>query len=492
MHVVRNRTNTLDNWVILRFMLNTLLQKNWPWLVAAGLIVLWLLSTAVRFEEVSVDDRPVGGEAEILQLAERDDVNVVFILIDTLRAERLGAYGYHRDTSPALDAFASKGVRFARHLAQSSWTKASMASMWTGLYPMHTGVTRYDHVVSDEAVMAAERFRDAGFRTIGIYRNGWVAPTFGFDQGFDVYTHSPRRRINNKARARNPTISTEGNDEDTIGAGIEFLRVSGHDGRFFLYMHLMDVHEFLYDEESALFGGTHSDMYDNSIRWTDGTLDVLFSYMNDFGLADNTIVVIASDHGEAFRERGLEGHARAVYRETTEVPFLISFPFKLDPGVVIETRTQNIDIWPTVFELVGIETPAEVDGISRVPEILAAVAGDETYESDEAAIAVLDETWGRQSVPPRLRIAVSEGPYRYVRRNAAATSDQPPAEELFDAASDPKELEDVLESQPEVAERLRDLADTQLESKPPWGEAPKREIGELELNQLRALGYAIP
>jgi arylsulfatase A-like enzyme len=473
-------------------MLNTLLQKNWPWLVAAGLIVLWLLSTAVRFEESGVDERPVGGEADILQLAERDDLNVMFILIDTLRAERLGAYGYHRDTSPALDKFASKGVRFARQLSQSSWTKASMASMWTGLYPMHTGVTRYDHVVSDQAVMAAERFREAGFRTIGIYRNGWVAPTFGFNQGFDVYTHAPRRRVNNKVRARNPTISTEGNDEDTIGAGIEFLRVSGRDGRFFLYMHLMDVHEFLYDEESALFGGTHSDMYDNSIRWTDGTLDVLFSYLNDFGLAENTLVAIASDHGEAFRERGLEGHARAVYRETTEVPFIISFPFKLEPGAVVSTRTRNIDIWPTLFELVGIEPPTDIDGVSRVPEILAAVSGESMSESNEPAIAVLDETWGQQSVAPRLRVAVAEGPYRYVRRNPPATSDQPPTEELFDAASDPREMEDVIDSQPEVAERLRQVAQAQLEAVPPWGEAPKRDIGELELNQLRALGYAIP
>jgi arylsulfatase A-like enzyme len=472
---------------------STILQKNWPWLVAAGLILLWLASTAVRFEDSSVDDRPVGGEAEILQLAERDDVNVLFILIDTLRAERLGAYGYHRDTSPAIDEFASKGVRFARQLSQSTWTKASMASLWTGLYPVHTGVTRFDHVVSDEAVMPAEVFRDAGFKTIGIYRNGWVAPTFGFNQGFDVYTHAPRLRVKSKVRARNPTISNDSNDEETVAAAIEFLRVSGHDGRWLLYLHFMDVHEFLYDEESALFGGAHSDMYDNSIRWTDGTLKILFSYLREFGLADNTIVAIASDHGEAFRERGLEGHARAVYRETTEVPFLLAFPFKLEPGVVVPTRTQNIDIWPTIFDLIGIDPPAGLDGVSRVPEILTAVAG-ETIEADddEPAIAILDETWGRQKLPPRLRVAVSEGPYRYVRREAAPNGNSTPTEELFDAASDPKELEDVLENRPEVADRLRRIAADQLEEAPTWGEAPKREIGELELNQLRALGYALP
>ncbi len=473
--------------------MNTLLQKNWPWLLAGGLIVLWLLSTAVKFNPPVGDSRPLGGEAEILGLADREDLNVIFIVVDTLRAEHLGAYGYARDTSPTIDRLASKGVRFARNLSQSSWTKSSMASLWSGLYPMHTGVTRYNHVVSDEVVMPAERFRDAGFRTIGIYRNGWIAPTFGFSQGFDVYTHSPRRRMNPKVRAQNPTISNDGNDEDTIGAGIEFLRVSGHDdGRWFLYLHLMDVHEFLYDEESALFGGTHADMYDNSIRWMDGTLNLLFQQLEEFGLADKTLVVITSDHGEAFRERGLEGHARDVYRETTDVPFLISFPFRLEPGLVIPTRSQNVDVWATVFELIGLDSPADIDGTSRVPEILAAVSGQTLSDSETVGISVLDETWGRDKDEPRMRIAVTEGAYRYVMRTPASAGGSDATEELFDAASDPAELEDVSSSQPEVVERLREIAEAHLEEVPPWGEAPTRELEELELHQLRALGYAIP
>ena len=474
--------------------MNTLLQKNWPWLVAGGLILLWLFSTAVKFDPPVSDPRPLGGKADILQLAERDDLNVMFVLVDTLRADRLGSYGYVRNTSPVIDLFASKGVRFGRHLAQSSWTKASMASLWTGLYPKRTGVTRFDDIVADEAVMAAERFRDAGFKTIGIYRNGWVAPTFGFEQGFDVYTHTPRRQPNPQVRAQNPTISTDGTDEDTVAAAIEFLRVSGHDGRWLLYMHLMDVHEFRYDEESALFGGAHSDMYDNSIRWTDGTLDVLFDYLAEFGLAEKTLVVITSDHGEAFRERGLEGHARAVYRETTEIPFLISFPFRLEPGLVVPTRSQNVDVWPTVFELLGLDPIEDIDGTSRVPEILAAASGETPASSDTTGISFLDETWGQQKLEPRIRIAVTEGAYRFVMRDPAQglPEDTARTEELFDADSDPAELENVSSKEPEVAERLRALAEAHLESAPSWGEAPKREIGELELNQLRALGYAIP
>ncbi|MFP6654157.1 MAG: sulfatase [Myxococcota bacterium] len=474
-------------------MTNTLLQKNWPWLVAGSLILLWLLSTSIRFELPIGDPRPLGGKQDILQLTEREDLNVLFVVIDTLRADRLGMYGYRRNTSPQFDRWTETGLRFGRHLAQSSWTKASMASLWTSLYPMRTGVTRYDDVISEEAVMPAERLREAGFKTIGIYRNGWVAPTFGFDQGFDVYTHAPRRKLNPEIRAKNPTITTEGNDEDTVAAGIEFLRVSGHDGRWFLYMHLMDLHEFVYDEESAVFGASHSDMYDNSIRWTDGTLDVLFNRLAEFGLSQKTLVVLTSDHGEAFRERGLEGHARAVYRETTEIPLVMFFPFKLDPGLVVPTRTQGIDVWPTIFELIGLAPFEDTDGLSRVPEILAAADGEVLSDSATMAFSFLDENWGRQTRPPRHRLAVSEGPYRFVVRSAVqGVEASKPIEELFDAESDPRELNNLFESETEIADRLRKAGEEWLAAVPSWGAAPKREIGELELNQLRALGYAIP
>jgi arylsulfatase A-like enzyme len=474
-------------------MMNTLLQKNWPWLVTAGLIVLWLLSTAVQYDPPVADPRPLGGEAEILQLAERDDLNVMFILLDTLRAGRMGSYGYERDTSPAMDIFASKGVRFARHLSQSSWTKASMASMWTSLYPSRTGIMRYDHVMPEDAVMPAEVLKEAGFQTIGLWRNGWVAPTFGFEQGFDVYSRPPRRKWNPTVRAENPTVKEEGTDEDTVAAAIEFLRVSGHDRRWFLYLHLMDIHEYLYDKESALFGGMHADMYDNSIRWTDGTMDVLFQYLAEFGLAENTLVVITSDHGEAFRERGLEGHARAVYRETTEVPLLMSFPFRLEPGLVIPTRSQNIDIWPTIFELIGLDPREETDGISRVPEILAAVSGESESFSETIGVAHLDETWGQRAASEsRYRLGVSEGSYRYLLRSQAPGEDTEPIEELFDAATDRDELNNIASSNPEIVKRLRAVAESHLAAEPVWGEAPTRELDELELNQLRALGYALP
>ena len=465
-------------------------ERRWPW-IAASIVVAGMFVASFVDVEVAPegDPRPVGGVEDIAALADRPDLNVLFILIDTLRADRLGAYGYERDTSPHLDRLAESGVRFSRQLAQASWTKASMASMWTGLYPLRNGVTKFDDMIPESARMPAEVFKAAGFRTIGIYRNGWVSPNFGFGQGFDAYTRPAPSRLPPSVRRENPTISQSSTDEDAIKTAIEFLRVRGHE-RWLLYLHLMDVHEYLYDEGTALFGGSYSDVYDNSIRWTDQAIGHLIDYLDATGLSERTLVVVASDHGEAFRERGFEGHARVVYRESTEVPLLMRLPFRLEPGVVVPGRTRNVDIWPTVLELAGLEASTGTDGRSRVEDILASARGATPSDGDEVGIAHLDQRWGQQSEEKLPTVAVAEGSLRYVRTTPLEGGE--PIEELFDAARDAAELEDLSEEEIEDLARLRALADAYLDSEPEWGAAPTRELNELELNQLRALGYAVP
>jgi arylsulfatase A-like enzyme len=386
-------------------------------------------------------------------------------------------------------------VRFERHLAQSSWTKASMASLWTGLYPQRTGITRYDDVLPEAARMPAEILREAGFETVGLFRNGWVAPTFGFDQGFEVYLRPRPAPLPPNVRRENPTITDRTTDAGVIEAAGEFLRVSGGQ-RWFLYLHLMDLHEYIYDAESALFGSSNSGIYDNSIRWTDGTIEILLEILSDLGLREKTLIAIASDHGEAFLERGFEGHAREVFRESTEVPFVVSFPFRLDPGVVVKARTQNVDIWPTLLDMLGLAFPGEIDGRSRLPEILANLSEGEDVEgmgaadSVETAIAHLNVNWGKRDREPLSTIAVVEDSFRYVRVEGADGA--PLREVLFDASLDPRELRDWAELEPDMLERLRAVADEYYEAEPSWGEAPTREISELELNLLRALGYELP
>ena len=464
--------------------------KPWIGLVVAAVVVVVVLSLFVEIRDPNQWDwRRAGSVRDIERLREREDVNVLFILVDTLRAEHLGSYGYPHETSPLLDQLAASGVRFERHLAQSSWTKASMASLWTGLYPARTGIRRYDDVIPEQARMPAEILREAGFQTIGLYRNGWVAPTFGFDQGFDVYLRPVSPGLPPGVKRNNPTLTDRTTDAGMVEAASEFLRVSGGE-RWFLYVHLMDLHEYIYDEESALFGTSNAGIYDNSIRWTDGTIRILLQTLSDLDLVDNTLIAIASDHGEAFLERGFEGHARRVYRESTEVPFLLSFPFRLEPGVVVPARTNNVDIWPTIFELLGIAVPGELDGRSRMQDILASAAGTPLAAEVETGIADLNQNWAKRDSELLTTIAVVENSYRYVRVDQGVGVD--PIESLFDARGDPRETHNKAAEDPETLERLRAVAEAYEETRPSWGDAPTREIGELELNLLRALGYALP
>ena len=483
----------LDQFASLWAVRSSPLDQRWPWLLAAAALILLLLSTFVQIRiGGDWDVRPVGSIEDIERLKERGELNVLFVLIDTLRAERLGSYGYERDTSPVLDRIARSGVRFERHLAQSSWTKSSMASLWTGLYPQRNGITSYDRVIPDAAQMPAEILRDAGFQTIGLWRNGWVSPTFGFGQGFDLYHRPLGKAQPAEIKRENPTLSDKSTDEALTEAAVEFVRING-ERPWFLYVHLMDLHEYIYDAESALFGTDHPDLYDNSLRWTDRTVEILLEDLADLDQLDKTLIVIASDHGEAFLERGFEGHARWVYRETTDVPLLISFPFRLEPGVVVEARTQNVDIWPTILDLLGISSPGGIDGRTRLPEILAAANGEPPKGSEQVGIADLNRNWAQRDSEPLPTIAVVDGPHRYVRvySDAEDSDVRGPTEELFDRREDPREVQDRSAVDPEVLERLRAVADAYLDSEPTWGEPPTREVSELQLNLLRALGYKI-
>jgi len=327
-----------------------LLESRWFYGTALALMLVLFAMSQIR---IGTNPRPLAPPEAIAGLSEIEDLNIVFILIDTLRADRLSAYGYERETSPAIDALAADGLRFSQHMSQSSWTKCSMASMWTAHYPVRTGVTRSEDAISNDAQMPAEILREAGYETFALWRNAWVGPSFGFSQGFEVY-HSPRPSpIAPSIRREKPTTGVAGTDQDIIHSAREFLRTHG-EKRFFLYLHLMDVHQYVYDEASALFGTTYSDIYDNSIHWEDRLVGSLVADLDRRGLREKTLIVLASDHGEAFGEHGREGHARDVYSEVVTTPLILSFPFRLDEPLVVDAVSENVDLWPTLLDLLGL------------------------------------------------------------------------------------------------------------------------------------------
>jgi arylsulfatase A-like enzyme len=469
-------------------MLRRLLDSPWLYFGAAALLLVAALVTQF---EVSIPSRSEAPPSELAKLRERKDLNLVFILIDTLRADRLSSYGYTRPTSPILDEIAAHGILFEDMVSQSSWTKTSMASLWTSTHPIRNGMLRYNHVLPDAAVMPAEILREAGFRTVGLWRNGWVEPNFGFDQGFEVYVRptpgQSRQRIHRQSPGGEPLGGT---DEDLVISASDFLARFGHD-RFFLYLHFMDLHQYVYDDRSAIFGTSYSDIYDQSINWTDRVVGLFLRKLDERGLMDNTIVAIASDHGEAFREHGSEGHARNLYSEVTRVPFIISLPFMLEQGIRVPQTVSNADVWPTLLDLLGLPPLPGADGVSLVPLVNAAAgidAGAPLEAFDRPTFGQLARGWGNPKIDPDPLVAV-----KHKGRHLIVNLDKPNEAELFDLTADPLEQKNLLPEDGADAEAMRELVKGyEQNAGAPWGAQPGvAELDELRLNHLRALGYVI-
>lgn len=462
-----------------------------PHFIAAALMIGVFVLTQLRLDG---DRRPRGGAAELDALAGRSDLNVLFILIDTLRADHLGSYGYARPTSPRLDALAATGIRFEDHLSQSSWTKTSMASLWTSLYPARAGVLRAKDVLSPEAVLPAETLLDAGYRTAAIWRNGWVAANFGFNQGFESYVSPHPGRAPEGFRRENPGFRLVGNDFDIVESFEEFLRASGEE-RWFVYAHMMDVHQYATDEISAIFGSSYVDAYDNSIHFVDRAVGAMIDLLDQRGLRGRTIVVVAADHGEAFGEHGFEGHARDLHAEVTRTPWIMSLPFRIEPGVVVDAPTENVDVWPTILAVLGLAGPEHSDGRSAAATIRAAIDSigspanpDGVREPGPALervrIAHLDRHWARTEAGSLPAVALTTTRHRLFY--------WPGQTELYDLESDPGERNGHTEREPETAASLRREVERYLESTPPWPSGvPQVELDDMQLGQLRALGYVV-
>jgi arylsulfatase A-like enzyme len=462
--------------------LRRVLDSGWTYLVLAALLLVFAAS---QWVEVRLPTRPRGELADLRALREREKLSVVFVLIDTLRADRVGAHGYARPTTPHLDGLAAEGVRFARVEAQSSWTKSSMASLWTGLHPQRTRVTRFDDALPDEAVLPAERFREAGYRTAGVWRNGWVAPNFGFGQGFEIYLRPAPARTPDRFRRSPGADPLKGTDEDATRAAISFLDSHGREP-FFLYLHYMDVHQYAYDDEAARlgFGTSYSDAYDSAIRWVDRNVGALVEALEERDLARRTLLVAAADHGEGFGEHGLEGHARSLYREVTHVPLIVSLPVRLRRGVVVEPMVRNVDVWPTVLELAGLPPLPEGDGRSLVPLIEAAAEG-RAAEPPPPAVGYLDRRWGRMEEEPMPLVSLrDDGRVLILGREGKRES-----LELYDAGADPFEEHDLAAAAPPWRADLESAARAELAAEPPLPPSDPVELDELTRDQLRVLGY---
>ena len=418
--------------------------------------------------------------------------NLILISIDTLRADRLGLYGYERPTSPNIDAFAAQGVAFDHTTAPAPWTLPSHASLLTGLYPSHHGAASLGHSIARDVPRLATLVKGHGFQTIAIVTSNQLTK-FGLEVGFQEMEYLPE-----SASRREPF--------GVVDRAIHWLEKRRDVSmRFFAFLHLYDVHsdyvalpEFVdrfaepydgpvdgstrqlvqqrmgkFDIDEA--GARHmSNLYDASIRQVDTQVGKLIEYLKSSSLDRNTVVALTSDHGEEFLEHGGVLHGATHFEEVVHVP-LIMAGRGIPTGVRIKTPVSLIDVVPTALACLGLPIPAGLDGSE-----LRGLWKEPDRVSDRVIFMEADHS-PLSARTPGSRRAARQGRFKLhydIFRQSA---------QLYDVEHDPGERRDVMEQYPEVAERmlvrLRDFLEGEQ------AVTPGRALDLEERQLLESLGY---
>jgi arylsulfatase A-like enzyme len=330
--------------------------------------------------------------------------SVLLVSIDTLRADRLGAHGFALDSSPHIDRLASEGTLFSAATAPSNWTLPSHASMLTGLYPCVHRLGGMPGIEADlslpRAILPlAEHLRRAGYATAAFTENAYLKPAV-FHRGFDLF------------RADSTVIEwgPRGLVEDTIAHATAWLeRHTAED--FFLFVHTYQVHapytppeayrRILPWDPSRAGPAPMDDLvaYTQEVRYTDDVVARLVDRLDALGLRDRTIVVITSDHGEAFGEHGQRFHGSTVYEEEVHVPFIWRAPGIIAAGRRVADPVSLVDLMPTVLDLLGLRVPLAIQGVNLAPRLRAGTPPPEpdrkriVYSEGQMGFAVRGYAW---------------------------------------------------------------------------------------------------
>jgi choline-sulfatase len=418
--------------------------------------------------------------------------NVIVYLVDALRADHLGCYGYGRPVSPRVDAFAREAVLFRHTVAQSSWTRPATTTLLTGLLPRTHGVNGRRDVLAERAVTLAERLREQGYRTAGFVTNGNVARSFGLGQGFDTYELLPQKH----------SAAT-----DVNAAAADWLQTRWQrDAPFFLYLHTVEPHapytpplpfrqrfapgvrdedltrmNVLKRLEEGRIAATPElrrnllDLYDSEIAANDAAFGELLDLLGRRGILEDTVIVFVSDHGEEFLEHGGWEHGRTLHAEMLDVPLIVRVP-GMKSGKVVQRQAQQVDVVPTILELLGLPVAAGVDGRSLAPWISGdGPAGEDRAET--AAFSWLDQHGLRSA-------AVTTPDWRLIEDRLPT-----PGRALYDRQADPGEHRDLTAERAVRAGYLRARLRTEERLRKGRLRAGESTPDSELRKQLEALGY---
>ena len=440
---------------------------------------------------------------------------VLILLIDALRADHLSCYGYARETTPNIDRFARDSVVFTQAISQSTFTKTSIASLFTSLYPFEHGVyvgNQQDsagNVTSDVLPETAETLADAllrdGFLTAAWVQNAHLRPHFGFARGFVRY-------------------ETGIGIETTNEAFLNWLRAAGRHHQYAAYLHYLDLHdpyrpnapyEQMYGGSSDVYRDIDMDhwgaylagmrrgqtvlaqedvenmkaLYDGQLKYIDTQVGELFQELRDSGLYDNLMIILTADHGDGFMEHGFISHSTTPYDELIRVPLIIKFPESRHRGKRVSDQVQLIDVMPTVLKELGQETNPNLSGVAlqsylRKKEGITHPPQDRTSRLaySEAADPYTAETI----------TAIRSPAWKYLHFDG-----QQEREELYNLEADPREQANVIGSgrlfgSGDTADPLLDeFRKTRSAIVSAWRSkrVERRVVDEEMIRRLKSLGY---
>ena len=387
-------------------------------------------------------------------------LNVLLITLDTMRADRLGCYGYVKGSTPNLDALAQNGVRFTDAYAQVPLTLPSHCSIMTGTYPTSHGVRNNgSYALSPDKLTLAKILKAQGFKTAAFVSSFSLDSRFGLDLGFDVYDDefqegSPAER---RAEFVFPVFSD----------WIDKIK----EERFFCWLHFFDPH-LPYSPPPTYREQFADRPYDGEVAYMDFVIGTVMGKIKERNLLSQTLVVVVGDHGEAFGEKGELGHGIFLYDMALKVPLIFYAENHLPVKKTIPARVRLIDILPTVLDMLKLPKPEFVQGTSLIPHIQGKMKEDlDSY---------IETYYPRENFGWASLFGLISGDWKYIRA---------PKEELYDLKNDLDEANNVFFAKQKKAANMKGSLDKLMKESSYFSSSGKRTLTAEEQERLRSLGY---
>ena len=401
--------------------------------------------------------------AEPVPAIEIQKPNVLLITLDTLRPDHLGAYGYNKIQTPVLDRLAKNGVLFQQAVCQTPLTLVSHSSIFTGLNPNVHGVRDNGYfTLSSNHKTLAEYLKDEGYSSAAFIGSAVLDRKHGLAQGFDWYSrYQPTIIVGMESQRR---------AEEVVSETLDWLQKSNDKNPLFLWIHLYDPHT-PYDPPEPFRSQYPSSPYDGEIAYTDHVLGALFTQLEQLGFLKNTIVVAMGDHGESLGEHREMDHGYYVYDATIKIPMIISWPGHVKPRVVTE-QVQEIDLLPTIADLIGFQTDGSVQGKS-LKRVIEGTKINLPPAYAESLTPKLFYGWSELT-------SIRSDDWKYI---------EAPQPELYNLKEDPGELRNVIA---ERSDKARAMKEQLMKMVAIGRKAQDQKVETLDadrLEELAALGY---